>query len=111
MELGTIWDIVQQVMHGIYGLAAGFIHALAPLKDLIVAHCGQTGLIAAYVALAVIGIIVVQRLMRITFAVLKYLVVPSVGLAFLGTLLLPLSFAFLLPITVTLCSLLLLLKA
>ena len=111
MEVGTIWSIVQQVMHAIYQQAAEFGKTLAPLRDLIVTHCGQTGLIAAYIALAVIGILVLHRLLKITFAILKYLVIPSVGLAVVGSLIFPLSFTFLLPITVTLCSLLLLLKA
>ena len=111
MEVSSIWTIVQQVMHVIVGLAAEFVRSLAPLRDMIVDKCGQSGLIAAYVALGVIGLVVVHRLLKITFAILKYLVIPSVGLAFLGTLVLPFSFTFLLPITVTLCSLILLIKA
>jgi hypothetical protein len=111
MEVSSIWITVQQVMHAIVGLAAEFVRSLAPVRDLIVDKCGQPGLIAAYVALGVIGLVVVHRLLKITFAILKYLVIPSVGLAFLGTLVLPFSFTFLLPITVALCSLVLLIKA
>ena len=111
MEVSSIWTIAQQVIHAIVGLTAELVHSLAPLRDLIVSKCGQPGLIAAYVALGVIGLVVVHRLLKITFAILKYLVIPSVGLAFLGTLVLPFSFTFLLPITVTLCSLILLVKA
>jgi hypothetical protein len=53
---------------------------------------------------------VIWRLTKITFATLKYLVVPAIGLAALGSFVLPYSFVMLLPVTVTACSLILLVK-
>jgi hypothetical protein len=83
---------------------------LGTAKGFIVETFGPNGLIAAYVVLAVIILIVVAKLGKITFSAVKYLVIPAVALAFLASLFLPYSFAAALPITVTLCSLFLLFK-
>ena len=80
------------------------------VKELIVEHFGQNGLIAAYIVLAVLILLVVWRLTKITFATIKYLVIPAVALAALGAFVLPYSFFMLLPVTVTACSLLLLFR-
>ena len=80
------------------------------VKELIVEHFGQNGLIAAYIVLAVLALVVVSRLAKIGFAAIKYLVIPAVALAALGTFVLPYSFFMLLPVTVTACSLLLLFR-
>lgn len=76
----------------------------------ILEHFGQNGLYAAGIVAAALGIFLVMQLIRITFAALKYLVVPGIGLALIGSFVLPYSFFFLLPITVSACSLLLLFK-
>jgi hypothetical protein len=83
---------------------------LGPAKAFIIEHFGQNGLIAAYIVLAVLILFVVSRLAKLTFSAVKYLVVPSVALAFLGSFFLPFSFAAALPISVTVCSLFLLFK-
>jgi hypothetical protein len=80
------------------------------VKELIVEHFGQNGLIAAYIVVAVLILVIVSRLVKITFATIKYLIIPAVALAALGTFVLPYSFFMLLPVTVTACSLLLLFK-
>lgn len=80
------------------------------IKGLIVEHFGQNGLIAAYIVVAVLILVLVSRLVKITFATIKYLVIPAVALAALGTFVLPYSFFLLLPVTVTACSLILLFR-
>ncbi len=80
------------------------------VKGLIVEHFGSNGLIAAYIVLAVLILVIVSRLAKITFSTLKYLVIPATALAVLGSFVLPYSFAMLLPMTVTGCSLFLLFK-
>ena len=80
------------------------------VKGFIVEHFGQSGLIAAYIVLAVLILFVVSRLAKLTFSAVKYLVVPSVALAFLASFFLPYSFAAALPVSVTVCSLFLLFK-
>lgn len=80
------------------------------VKELIVDHFGENGLIAAYIVVAVLILVLVSRLVKITFATIKYLIIPAVALAALGAFVLPYSFFLLLPVTVTACSLILLFR-
>jgi hypothetical protein len=111
MDLSGVASVVKEVMQVIWEKLGDVLGGLAPVKEAIVGQFGQAGLVAAYIALGVICLLVVYRLLKITFAILKYLVVPAVVLALVGTLILPYSFVFLLPITVSFCSLVLLFKA
>lgn len=79
-------------------------------KAYIVEHFGETGLIATYIALAVLVLFIVSRLAKLTFSAVKYLVIPALALAFLASIFLPYSFAAALPVSVTVCSLFLLFK-
>lgn len=80
------------------------------VKALILQHFGQNGLYAAYIVLAVLSLFVISKLVQLAFSAVKYLIIPSVVLAFLGSLFVPYSFTSLLPVTVTACSLFLLFK-
>jgi hypothetical protein len=80
------------------------------VKTQIVSQFGPNGLIAAYFVAAVLVLFIGAKLVKLTFSAMKYLVVPSVGLAIVGSLVLPLSFVMILPVTVTMCSLVLLFK-
>ena len=84
--------------------------AFGSVKGLIIEHFGQNGLIAAYIVAAVLILMLVSRLVKITFATFKYLIIPAIALAALGTFVLPYSFFMMLPVTVTACSLILLFK-
>jgi hypothetical protein len=88
-------------------VSAAFVTA----KQFVLDNFGDNGLMAAYVAGAVILLLVAAKLVKLGFAALKYLVLPSVILATLGSLLLGLNLTVALPITVAACSLLLLFKA
>lgn len=83
---------------------------LETIKGTIVEHFGENGLIAAYIATAAFLVFILSRLAKITFSTVKYLAIPAVALAFLGSLFIPYSFFALLPVTVTACSLVLLFK-
>lgn len=83
---------------------------IGSVQRLIVEHFGQNGLYAAYIVVAAILLLVAAKLAKITFSTLKYVVVPSLALAFLGSFFVPYSFVALLPVTVTCCSLVLLFK-
>ena len=83
---------------------------LGSAKGYIIEHFGQNGLYAAYIAAAVVVLFLVSRLAKLTFSAVKYLVIPSLALAFLASLFLPFSFAAALPISVTVCSLFLLFR-
>ncbi len=88
----------------------GYTGFLGSVKETILEHFGPNGLIAAYIAVAVLVLVLVSRLAKITFSAVKYLVVPAVVLAVVGSFFLPYSFYMLLPVTVTGCSLILLFK-
>jgi len=79
-------------------------------KQFIVDNFGPNGLIAAYIVLAVLSIFIISKVAGLTFSAVKYMVVPSVALAFLASLFLPYSFVAALPVTVTVCSLFMLFK-
>lgn len=79
-------------------------------RQWILDHFGQNGLLAAYVAGGVVLIVLLSRLVKIGFSAVKYLVVPSVVLAGLASYFMGLNFAVALPVTVTVCSLILLFK-
>ncbi|MBD3402311.1 hypothetical protein GF420_05405 [candidate division GN15 bacterium] len=83
---------------------------LGEIKHWIVEHFGENGLLAAYIAGGVVLIVLLSRVAKLGFSALKYLVVPSVVLAGLASYFMGLSFAVALPVTVTICSLVLLFK-
>ena len=90
--------------------AEEYTGTLGSFRELIVEHFGENGLIAAYIALGVVGLFIISRVAKIGFSAVKYFVVPAVGLAVVVSFVTPYSFSVTLPITVTLCSLLLLFK-
>lgn len=83
---------------------------LGSAKELILEHFGENGLIAAYIALAVLALFLISKLVKLSVSTLKYLVIPSLALAALASFVTPFSFFVALPVTVTACSLLLLFK-
>ena len=87
-----------------------FAGDLGSIKALILETFGPNGLIAAYIVVAVLLLVIIWRLTKITFAALRYLVVPAIALAALGSFVLPYSFDVLLPMTSVACSLILLVK-
>lgn len=91
--------------------ARGAQGILEAIKSTIVEHFGQTGLYATYVVVGVLLVLIIMRLAKLTFSAIKYLVIPAVALAFLGSLITNYSFAGLLPVMAMFCSLLLLFKA
>jgi hypothetical protein len=86
-----------------------YFSTFGSFKEWIVGRFGENGLVAVYIILAVLAIVIVSRLVRITFDTVKYLLV-AVALAFIGSWFLPYSFFMLLPVTATACSLMLLFK-
>ena len=80
------------------------------IKEFIVERFGENGLIAAYILVTVLVLMLVSKVAKFTFSTVKFVVIPSVALAFAATLFLHCSFLVALPVTVTLCSLILLFK-
>jgi hypothetical protein len=79
-------------------------------REYILDTFGPNGLLAAYIIAAVLVLVIVSRLAKITFSTAKYLVVPAVALAFVATFFLPYSFLSMLPVTATASSLFFLFK-
>lgn len=110
MLSGELLAQAKQVAEGAARKAGEFTGAIGPAQDYITQHFGQNGLYAAYFLIAALVLFVLSKLVKLTISTLKYLVLPSVALAFIGSLFVPYSFPALLPATVTICSLILLFK-
>ncbi|MFQ5453839.1 MAG: hypothetical protein ACE5D6_06595 [Candidatus Zixiibacteriota bacterium] len=83
---------------------------IGSVQNIIIENFGMNGLYAAYLVLAAVILLIVSKLAKLSFSAVKYLIIPSLALAFLGTFFVPYSFVALLPVTVTVCSLFLLFK-
>lgn len=84
--------------------------ALDPLRQLIVEHFGQTGLYAAYLLAAAIVLLLIYKLIKFSFELIFFMVLPSVLAAFVLTFVLPYGFSYLLPATVAVFTLGLVMK-
>lgn len=104
-------DILRQALDFLLGLLTPLLDLIPGVRDYLLEQFGPAGLLAAFVAAAAIVCLTLWQIIKIGFATVKYLVIPSLALAFVGSLVLPVSFATLLPVTVALCSVLLLFKA
>jgi len=72
---------------------------------------GSPGLIAAAILLLAITILLLAKIVHITFDVVRYVVIPSVAVTFIATYFLPYSFTYILPVTVALFSVVLIFKS
>lgn len=79
-------------------------------KEFILENFGPAGLTAAYITTAALVVFVLAKVFKISFAILKLVVIPSIALAFVATFFLPYNFFYFLPVTVSLCSVLLLFR-
>ena len=102
---------VKQLLETLSGKMEELSGIFSSVRGLILEYFGPNGLIATYVVLAVLALVIILQLVKISFATIKYLVLPAAALAVLGSLVLPYSFFMLLPVTATACSLVLLFKA
>ncbi len=84
--------------------------ALDPIRQFIFDHFGQTGLYAAYMLAAAIILLVIYKLVKLSFELLFFIALPSVLAAFVLTFFLPFSFFYLLPATVAVFTLGLVMK-
>lgn len=110
MPASEIIGQVKQVADQATVKAEEYSGVIGSIKALIVEHFGQNGLIASYVLLAVISLLLVSKVAKLTWSTFKFLVIPAAALAFLAVMFLNCSFVVALPITVTVCSLVLLFK-
>ncbi len=110
MSIESLYCQFQEVSADLTQKADEYTGVLGSVRQTILDNFGQNGLIAAYIALAALVLVLVLRLTKVTFSAVKYLAIPAVALAFIGSQFLPYSFPALLPVTVAGCSLVLLFK-
>ena len=110
MNVPELISQVKEVADRATAQATEYTGVIEQAKGYVVNHFGESGLIAAYIAGGVLLLFVLTRLAKLTLSAVKYLVIPSVALAFLASVFLPLTFAVALPVSVTVCSLFLLFK-
>ncbi len=106
LSLETLQALLAKVTDGAGNLSA----TISLAKTYIREHFGANGLLAAYGATAVFALLLLYQLMRITWMAIKYVAIPSIALAYLASFVMPYPFASVLPVTVALCSLVMLFK-
>jgi hypothetical protein len=74
-------------------------------------HYGENGVVAAWLVVGIVALALAAKVIRLAVSAVMYLIVPAITLAFLGSLVLPMSFSLLLPITTVACSLFFLMKS
>lgn len=84
--------------------------ALDPIRQFIVDHFGQTGLYAAYLLAAAIILLLIYKLVKLSFELIFFIVLPSLLAAYILSFFLPYSFFYLLPVTVAVFTLGLVMK-
>lgn len=76
-----------------------------PARQYILDHFGQNGLYAAYFLAGVIVLVVIYKLIKLSFELVFFVAIPSVLSAFVLAYVLPYSFFYLLPATTALFTL------
>jgi hypothetical protein len=99
-------DILQQAVSQLPD--AG--NALTSARVFIVDRFGTPGLIAAGLLLLSIVGLIVAKVVRMSFDIVRFVIVPSVAVTFVATYFLPYSFVYILPVTVAFFSIVLIVK-
>ncbi len=90
---------------------SALVSVIQSANEFILNQFGEPGLYAAYIALAAITILALSQLLKLSFAVIKFVALPSVALAFVASIFLPQNFMYFLPVTVSLSSVFLLFRS
>jgi hypothetical protein len=83
---------------------------ITTIKVFIEDKFGSAGLIV--VALLLVGIagLLLSKITKLSFDLIKYVAIPSVAVTFIATYFLPFSFVYILPVTVAFFSIVLMVK-
>ncbi len=87
-----------------------FNEPLTSARSYIEDTFGTPGLIAAGILIAAMLGLILSKLVKMSFDVVRYVAVPSVATTFIATYFLPFSFIFILPVTVAFFSIILIIK-
>ena len=110
MPLSELLTQIQDMAERATVSAGEYGTVMSQIQQYIIDNFGPKGLYAAYISAAAIGLLLFWKMVKLSFAALKYMVLPAVAMAFVGSFFLPYTFSTLLPVTVTGCSLFLLFK-
>ena len=91
-------------------LQAGF-DLFTALAGEVSLRFGQSGLLAFYIVIISVSVVVLWKAVSLLFAIIRYLILPTVILAWIGSMIFPYPFTTLLPVSAAGCSLILLYKA
>ncbi|MDF1543862.1 MAG: hypothetical protein P1R58_02025 [bacterium] len=104
-------EILSNLLDTALALSGQLVSLFGRLATLVAEQFGRTGQLAFYLVLIVITLLAAWKALSLLFSILRYLVIPSVAVAWLGSLFLPYTFTTLLPVSTAGCSLVLLYKA
>ncbi|PKK82413.1 MAG: hypothetical protein CVT49_13830 [candidate division Zixibacteria bacterium HGW-Zixibacteria-1] len=99
-------EIMQNVMAQFSDPSGLFITTRTFIQD----RFGTPGLIAAAILLVSIAGMILSKAVKMSFDILRYVVIPAVAVTFIGTYFLPLSFVYIFPVTVAFFSIVLIVK-
>ncbi len=97
-------DKLEKALHDIVTSAEIDSGILESLKASVVDHFGQTGLALACLVAGLLTLVLFYHLLGLILSLLKRLVLPALGLAFLAGTFSPLSFMSALPPAIALCT-------
>ena len=101
-----IIEILQQAAAQV-GEPSGFIDAS---RQFIEEKFGMAGIIAAALLLVSIVGLLLSKVTKLSFNLVRFVVIPSVAVTFIATYFLPYSFIYILPVTVAFFSVVLMVK-
>ena len=110
MFSGEFIDQIKSFVESAMAKSGEVVSMITNAQQMILNNFGENGLYASYIAVAAILLFVTAKLAKLAYSAAKYLVLPSVVLAFAGSFFMPMSFTALLPVTVAACSLILLFR-
>ena len=103
-------SLLENIIEAVFGLIGGLVSLVEILSTMAAENFGPYGLLAFYLVGLVVVFLAIWGIVHFIFKILRYLVLPAVILAALGSMFLPHSFMTLLPFSAAGCSLILLIK-
>jgi hypothetical protein len=105
MQMG--WNAL---VGGLQSLAGGLTEKIVVVHGALVASLGMRGTLALYLTLGILATLVLWRMVKLSFDIVRCVAIPALLVAFIGAWLMPLSFYHILPVSTALFSGILLLK-
>ncbi len=101
---------MEQIINYVLGLLKFVPDSLEAVKQLIQQQFGTAGVIAATIFVVSLIALLLSKVLKAGFNIVRYVVLPSVVVTFIATYFLPYSFAYILPVTVSFFSVVLMIK-